>query len=63
MGKGGAEVGKGDGIRTKMEKRKESEMAKGETILCTGGEYYAPSSEGSISYFSGIEGGKVLSGR
>jgi hypothetical protein len=31
--KGGvAEVGKGDGIRTKMKKRKESEMAKGETI-------------------------------
>jgi hypothetical protein len=32
-------------------------------FLCTGGEYYAPSSEGSISYLSCVEGGKVLSGR
>jgi hypothetical protein len=34
-----------------------------EMFLCTGGEYYAPSSEGSISYLFCVEGGKVLSGR
>jgi hypothetical protein len=32
-------------------------------ILCTGGEYYAPSSEGSISYLFCVQGGKVMCGR
>ncbi len=32
-------------------------------ILCTGGEYYAPSNEGSISYLFCVQGGKVMCGR
>jgi hypothetical protein len=31
--------------------------------LCTGGEYYAPSSDGSIPYLSCVQGGKVIWGR